>query len=349
MASAPVLDQRFAIAAGPWPAAEARIARLVRLSNHGDYEDAARAAEPLLAEGVHDVHVVVRFLFGAFLARGLVVLPDLFGGLAGTLEDAAGALGPAGYGAEPGSAGRSPIVDQRGEGWTQVDLAFTWLCRTLRDRIGFHHAQRDEVMRGWVAALGLESIEAIRAGIARLSAGIARSLPGSRSLEQLAALDGFAGGTLRGLLPRPAPARPVPAPEVAPPPAALALPLATMGEGPERAATEEPPRAPALEPPPASDLDSPALRLLRDKLAGFDALMERGDFARAAIVASDVQRIVEGFDPRLYLPRLFAGFYRRLAAGAGALAPHWEGEASLAARALSQLYQVDLHAFLEAD
>jgi hypothetical protein len=109
-----------------------------------------------------------------------------------------------------------------------------------------------------------------------------------------------------------------------------------------------PPPAPP-EPPPQSDLDSPALRLLRDKIAGFEALMERGDHARAAIVASDITRIVESFDPRVYLPRLFAGFYRRMASGAEELAPHWDNPNSLSSRALEQLYQVDLHAFLEAE
>ena len=77
--------------------------------------------------------------------------------------------------------------------------------------------------------------------------------------------------------------------------------------------------------------------------------MDRGDYARAAIVASDINRIVESFDPRVYLPRLFAGFYRRLAGGVGDLSPHWESAESFSWKALEQLYQVDLDAFLDGD
>jgi hypothetical protein len=322
MPSAPRPDQVFAIAAGPWPEAEPRLARIVRLSNHGEYEEAARAAEPLLAEGIHDVHVVARFLFGVFLAQGFAALPAICAGIAASLREAAAAIGP-----------------EAGERWTQIDLALVWLLRTMRDRVAFHHAQRDAVLMGWVAPLGPASVTAVRAGLAAVGAEVSQSLPSSRMLEQVAALDAFAAGTLRALIPKPRPA-PAPAPEPVAAPA------------PTPSTPTEPPAPPACSPPPApgldADLDSPAMRLLREKLAGFEALMQRGDHARAAIVASDVQRIVEAFDPRLYLPRLFAGFYRRLAAGAADLTPHLESEGSLPARALEQLYKVDLHAFLEA-
>jgi hypothetical protein len=51
----------------------------------------------------------------------------------------------------------------------------------------------------------------------------------------------------------------------------------------------------------------------------------------------------------VYLPRLFAPYFRRLASSGEALTPFWEGEGSLGWRALEQLYQVDLEAFLEED
>ncbi|HEU4535012.1 MAG TPA: hypothetical protein VFS00_12885, partial [Polyangiaceae bacterium] len=155
-------DQRFALGGGPWPAAEGRVTRLVRLSNRGDYEEAAQAAEALLAEGVHDVQVVVRAFFGTFLARGFVALPAVLGSLAHTLEAAAASLGPPG-----------------GRPWMEVDVALVWLGRTIKDRIDFHQAQRDDIFKGWVAAADLALVEAIRAAVARLADEVERALPGS--------------------------------------------------------------------------------------------------------------------------------------------------------------------------
>ncbi|WP_437509753.1 type VI secretion system protein IglI family protein [Sorangium sp. So ce1099] len=345
---------------GPFPAGDAqraaaaadRVSRIVRLSNQGEYEQAAAAAEALIAERVYDLHAIVRFLFGAFVEHGFTALPKVFDCLAGTLRER---LGDAG-------------LDRKGQ--KEIETGVAWFCRTLKERVDFHHGVRDDAFKAWVAACDPAVVDAIRAASQRLAAEVGQRLPGSRAVESLAGLDGYFNGTLRGLVVKPAP-RPSPPPRPAPPPPPA--PAATEEPAPAEPEEEPPPaptraaraapspgaprsavdrrraRAPEGEASPAGELDSPALRALRVKMDAFAALMERGDFARAAVVASDLNAIVESFDPRVYFPRLFARYFKRFAGGVGELAPHLEAADSVAWRALDQLYRVDLDAFLEEE
>lgn len=302
--------------------ADARHAQARSLSNKGEYEQAARIAEAILAEGAGDVQALSRYLFGVFLARGFVVLPRVLDAL-GRACEAAFAAGD-----------RKAAAD--------AEASLGWLCRTTRDRVDFHQAQKDAVWRGWVNAADPALCDAIGEACARLHRVVGEAAPGSQSLESVAGIDAFTRGTLRGLIPRP--------PPTPQPPPVVEAPLSEEAVAPE----EEPPpprlvrpeRAPIAA---ASDEESAAMGLLRRKLLGFQELVDRGDLGRAAIVARDLERIIEHFDPRVYLPRLFAPYFRRLAASGEALTPYWEGEGSPGGRALEQLYQVDLEAFLEED
>ena len=310
-------------------AADARLPQVRSLSNKGDYEQAARIAEAILTDGAGDFQAFSRYLFGVFLAKGFVVLPRILGAF--------------------GRACGVVFADGDRKASLEAEISLGWLCRTVRDRVDFHLAQKDAVWRRWVDASDAALCDAIVEACAQLAGVVGAALPGSQSLESVAGLGAFARGTLRGLVPRPLPPAPTPP---APEPVAVAEP-----EPEAPAIEEEDPeetRAPArLERgnrrAGSDDDDAPAMRLLRQKLAAFQELVDRGDHGRAAIVARDLERVIEHFDPRVYLPRLFAPYFRRLASSGEALTPFWEGEGSLGWRALEQLYQVDLEAFLEED
>ena len=94
---------------------------------------------------------------------------------------------------------------------------------------------------------------------------------------------------------------------------------------------------------------SPALELLMRKLQGFDALIDNGDMLKASVVASEVLATIERFDPRIDLPTLFASFFTRLSTHAQELESLMRDTESLPFRALHQLYQVDLNAFLASE
>ncbi|NVB39247.1 hypothetical protein G6O69_15495 [Pseudenhygromyxa sp. WMMC2535] len=121
------------------------------------------------------------------------------------------------------------------------------------------------------------------------------------------------------------------------------------GLGPEAfdASRFGPPQHPSAPPDPRDPFDSPALTQLRHKLQGFEALVTRGEFSKAAVIASDIQAAIEDFDPLVYLPRLFARYLRLLSRELETISAHWEAEESTASRVLEQLYRADLEGFID--
>src|SRR5690349_2759787 len=70
------------------PAADSRYGAMLRLSNQGEYEQATRVADSLLADGLGDAQVLSRYLFGVFLARGFSVLPRILDAMGRVCEAA---------------------------------------------------------------------------------------------------------------------------------------------------------------------------------------------------------------------------------------------------------------------
>jgi hypothetical protein len=93
---------------------------------------------------------------------------------------------------------------------------------------------------------------------------------------------------------------------------------------------------------------SPAMALLLRKLALFDELIQKDDLRKAAVIAHDVQRTLQQFDPVLFLPKLFVPFFRLLAKQQDLLEPLVAEVESPMTRPLVQLYHADLDAFAES-
>jgi hypothetical protein len=98
---------------------------------------------------------------------------------------------------------------------------------------------------------------------------------------------------------------------------------------------------------PCGEPESPALAALRHKLHGFQVLVRRGELAKAAIIARDVQQIIEGFDPVEFLPSLFAGYFRTMNQHLDELLPHLAEPDGTPWQVLSRFYQADLDGFLD--
>lgn len=93
---------------------------------------------------------------------------------------------------------------------------------------------------------------------------------------------------------------------------------------------------------------SPAFVDLVRKLEAFEALVARGKYQKAALVADDLTEAISRFDPRTYFPDLFAPFGKSLAENIDVLGAHWEERESLGWKALEQFYRVDLKRFVDS-
>jgi hypothetical protein len=84
---------------------------------------------------------------------------------------------------------------------------------------------------------------------------------------------------------------------------------------------------------------------LTQKMEAFEELIKAGQPRRAAVVAEDIQQLIQDFDPRVYFPAVFANFCAVFAENADALSGHWKDRGSFAWQALGHAYKTDLDRF----
>jgi hypothetical protein len=304
--------------------------RLSTVADHvtkGAYEQAARTAEELLRDGIRDVRIVGPYLFGSFVEQGLKAIPRIFHSVILCLTESWEAFGP---------REKKALLANNG---------LRWLFKTLSRHLLHHEKLKDEEWKRWREPSNRAPIEEGLSLGDPLLAACARTLPGGDCEQSVRPLLSWLQEHLRAV-----PAEAPPMKEA--PLAAVPEPEEEPEEGPKARefALEPQPRPVAIRstvPAPSPGLlISPAMELLLRKLQAFDVLVAQQDFLKAGIVAADVLGTIERFDPRVYLPTIFARFFSGLSSHAETLEPMLHNTESLAFRSLDQLYRVDLDAFL---
>jgi hypothetical protein len=297
------------------------------LVTRGEYHAAGQAAEKLLREGLRDVRLVGPLLFGNFLDQGLTSIPNLFSSIHELLTKRWSAFGP------------------RAKKELLADNSLRWLFKLLNKHLEGHERLKDAVWMGWCEPHHREPLLQALALSEPLLVALASTLPKGASVPPFRQLVSWLQTFVQALAPTP------PALESEPTP--LPQPEALPARPAPVEAVEEPPiLSPQLPQamPPKDSMPmlpiSPALELLMRKLQGFNTLVDGGDFLKASVVASDVLALLERFDPRVYLPALLTPFFTRLSTHAQEMEHLMRDTESLSFRALHQLYQVDLNAFL---
>lgn len=88
------------------------------------------------------------------------------------------------------------------------------------------------------------------------------------------------------------------------------------------------------------------LHLLTDKLKIFEQLLQKQDWAKAAIVAKDIDHQLDNFDPLLYFPKLLSRYFSLVAKNVAPLSGQREKQETQFTY-LEKLYKTDLDQFLE--
>ncbi|HEX8706381.1 MAG TPA: type VI secretion system protein IglI family protein [Myxococcaceae bacterium] len=289
----------------------------------GAYAEAGQLAEKLLREGVRDVRIIGPWLFGTFLARDLPSIHTIFGTLQELLTQRWASFGP------------------RAKKEVLADNGLRWLFKAICRHLEYHQSLQDKTWNGWREPRNRETLQQALDLSEPLLAALASTLPKGHSVPPFRQVISWMQAFLKTVASQPAP---VSQPAVTAeqtredsPETADSEPEPTAGEEPAATA----PRSAASSVPA-----SPALELLMRKLQAFNSLVREQDFVKASVVAADVLALIERFDPRVYLPALFAPFFSHLSTHAQELEPLLQSMESLSFRALNQLYQVDLDTFL---
>ena len=93
-------------------------------------------------------------------------------------------------------------------------------------------------------------------------------------------------------------------------------------------------------------LASEAMELFLKKLAAFERLVQRSEYKKASIIADDVARTLESFNPLLYFPKLFISHFSLVAKHIEPIEMERGESESPLNRILEKLYQADLDAFI---
>ncbi|MDI1483057.1 type VI secretion system protein IglI family protein [Polyangium sp. y55x31] len=303
----------------------------LRLAQGGELRAAAERASLSIEAGATDARLVAAFLLGVFAERGPMALPEILATTRFALEGGFRALRP---------FQRKARV---------ADSAWTLLFRGIRASIDFHETKRDATWKTWATTIPRDLLTKTAAEAEALAKAITAAIESPQSVRELSALRARSESVFQRVPPPPPPPPPPPA-EVTPAEPepieeqALDEPEENAPSDPEPVFESEKPHPSA---PPARTIEvSAALEQFIRKLEAFELLVSRGEMGKAAIVAQDVRRVVDRFDPRVYLPALLAPHFRLLSSHIGDIAPHWEAEGGPAWQALEQLYQVDLDAFV---
>jgi hypothetical protein len=306
--------------------------RLSTVADHvtkGAYEQAARTAEALLRDSIFDVRIIGPYLFGGFVEQGLKAMPRIFRSVIQSLTGNWEKLVP---------LEKKALLANNG---------LRWLFKTMSRHLLHHEKLKDEEWKRWREPSNRAPIEEALSLGDPLLAACAKSLPGGDSEQSVRPILSWLQQHLSAV---PAEASPTEDAPLASVPDSDEEQDEELNEDhedqePQRRPAAARTRAPASAAAPGLPI-SPAMELLLRKLQAFDTLVSQQDFLKAGIVAADVLGIIERFDPRVYLPTIFARFFSGLSSHAETLEPMLHNAESLAFRSLDQLYRVDLDAFL---
>lgn len=294
--------------------------QIADLGQKGEYEKAAGAVEPILADKIYDIRLLVFYFFQIFMEDG----PARMGELLETITALAGknlaALGPA----------------ERKE--LHLNKSLMWLFQVILDAMEYHRVKNDAVWTRWMASSAADTF-ADAAARAQALDGVLSAPAFQKTGELLARVSRW----MRDLRDSFAAAR---AQEVN---EASSSPKSQL-PAPAQAAAGREPKVEEAGLNPAGRIyelrGSPQFVELCNKLRAFEVLVEKQEFAKAAMVGDDILHIVEDFDPRKFFPELFARFGELIHEHVAEIKPHWQQKDSVDWRMAEQFYRVDLETFV---
>lgn len=299
-----------------------RFQEIAGLVENGDYAKAAEQTEALIREDILDVRVIGYYLYGIFSERGLGSLGDILGVISRLFGENFEAVGP---------AKKRDVHFQSGIGW--------FLNRIVK-RLGDEEKKKGDDWNAWIGAVNAETAGAYLEKSDALNKAMLAKMQSPKLSDPLKKLQDWLKAYQKLVYVPEKPAeKPAEAPkeekaEAKPGGAAAARGGAAVAGG-EQVVFDRPMAEGSFH-----------LQELIDRLKAFEVLCQRKQFEKASLVAAEIAATIEKFDPRLYFPRLFAGYSSLLAQHFDAISKHWENKEQPAWKAQEQLLRVDLAAFV---
>lgn len=300
-----------------------RFTDIATLVQEGKYEEASAQSEEILAEEIYDIRIMGYFIYGHFLEQGLGAMEEIFQALADTLGDNLEAVGP---------------LKNREK---HIQTILNWLMKQLIKKLQYEEEKKADLWDRWLSDVSSEQAQAALDA----AQGLGRELSSVLDEDAAPVLDGLTKvnewlTNFQRLVYTEPDVEPEPDPE----------PDVEEEESVDEIVQEE--RAPRVAADAGDSVSiegSYPLQLLVKKIQAFDCLIREEKISRAALVADDINHIIENFDPRVYFPSLFSRFTLQYATHINGLSAFDEYKASVEWQALQELYKVDLDSFVHFD
>jgi hypothetical protein len=290
-----------------------------------NYADASALAQQAWDDGVRDVRLVGYLLYGYYLAKEVAGLPWLFQQITTMLTTSWSVVGPA-------------KKDKPGDG------ALNWLFQMLVRHVESHEKAKDEAYEQWLTEEGTAGLTEASSAAAVLVVAVEGTLPTGKCLEKLRNLNGWLR-TMSASAVQMADRARREAEATAQEEGGDDAQAARGADGGSHGSATQ--LAPVARGAITVEGGAPLGLLLR-KLKLFGELIERQDLLKAAVVARDIEGLVQAFDPVVFFPKMFVPFFTLMSKNMESLEPAMQSLEMPSYKSLVQLYHADLDAFAES-
>lgn len=290
-----------------------RLAMINSLCEKNQLRDLTTEVDGLMDAGIYDIRPLSMYLWAVFNEGGLVALPEIFETVTVLVTANIDGIGP---------------LQRKIE---HVAKRLSWLLQKMTDAIEYHELRHSPEWEKWTQDIAPSELDTALQRLAALDLSLDDRFGAVRpALQKLSArirvvILAFRLPTQR--------------------PVSMASPVVASLRPPAHNRGQEGLEVDARLGRAEIGVSHEFFALIQ-RLDAFTKLIKKGDLPRAAIVADDVMRTIDSFDPRAYFPELFSDFSELLSKHIDTLTAHWQDRESPAWKAHSQFYRVDLRRFV---
>jgi hypothetical protein len=256
-----------------------RLDDIATLAQAGEYTEAARLSEDILAAGIYDVRLICYFLYGYWQEQGLVKLIEVVDCLNNIIVKNWDALGP---------------INKREKFF---EKSLEWLLKQILKKIQYEESKNTALWQEWKTDINADQINQILqlGDVLRLSLNHQFEDKAGSLIDLWSKIEQWLRvfQQLECQL--------------------IEVEAQTLGD----LSIDETIPAEIINTPVKALKNSGLvfessyhMDLLLKKLAAFERLIEEEKFPKAALMAEDINQTVSDFDPKLYFPKVFETFVR---------------------------------------
>ncbi len=294
-------------------ATDPRFDEVATLIQDGNYLQATRLSEILLADGIYDIRIICYFLYGYWLEQNLLSLNDVLMSLNHLISANWSAIGP--------------LVKRE----KNVQTSLSWLFRQVLKTLQYEEKKRTVLWQKWLDSVKTADIENLLAEGEIFCVSLEQQLESQAKplLEMWVKIEHWLR-TLQQLL--------------------HATPQLNVEQPENTPVNETKISLPSPEQPfkvEQTSLESSYhMQVLLKKLAAFDHLLQEQKLPKAALLAEDIRQTLANFDPLVYFPKTFEGFVRLQAIHFEELSSYAEQRDTPQWEAMQDWLKIDLESFV---